>query len=71
MQVTQDTAARISQLAQLGAAAIKAGGNVVSIQKQVAAGAEALNKQMDFDLAAPIRAVQQYTESLDAQLQAQ
>lgn len=69
-KIEQDYANRIRHVAELGAAVIKAGGNVQQVQEQVAKAAQKLNQQMDFALDAPKRAMQEYQAGLDAQLKA-
>jgi lambda family phage tail tape measure protein len=61
----------VRQIDQLGAAAIKAGANVVQVQNLVAQGVSSAQQKLANDLAAPIKATKDYEDALNAQLDAQ
>jgi lambda family phage tail tape measure protein len=60
----------VRQIDQLGAEAIKKGGDVAYVQQQVAQAVSDAQKKLANDLAAPLKAAQAYAQALNEQLQA-
>jgi lambda family phage tail tape measure protein len=60
----------VRNIDQLGAEAIKKGGDVVYVQQQVAQAVDAAQKKLAQDLAAPMQAAQAYADALQSQLDA-